>query len=202
MVAHQVKERLLADERGRPIQGLPIAARRRLLDEGQQPGVLAGRLPVGGLAAAADNDADFFNPGGDDLLEDDLQGRLLRPVEVDEALQRQTILVGAGGRNDGLADVHDRVPRLFEIKPRKTESSLGVKTAQAARERPRPPAAFCGPIWRSAVSSDPFLWPQSSSPLALMVSSPGWKHKLIEGAARPCGESNPPSIETPDKWGK
>ena len=62
------------------------------------------------LAAAADHDADFFNPGGDDLLQDDLQGRLLRPVDVDEALQGQTILAGTSGRNDGFSDVHDRVP--------------------------------------------------------------------------------------------
>ena len=45
------------------------------------------------LTSVADNDADLFDPGRDDFLDDDLQGRLLRPVDVDEALQRQASLV-------------------------------------------------------------------------------------------------------------
>ena len=120
VVANQVKERLLADERGGPIEGLSVAAGGRLLDEDQQPGEIAGCLPIGVLAAAADYEADFFNPGGgDDFLQDDLQGRLLRPVNVDETLEGQTILAATSGGNYGFSDVHDRVPGPLRARARR-----------------------------------------------------------------------------------
>ena len=79
MIADQVKERFADGKRRRPVQCLAVAPRRRLLDERQQAGILARRLPVGRPVCRTDHQADFFNPGGDDLFEDDLQGRLLVP---------------------------------------------------------------------------------------------------------------------------
>ncbi len=101
-----MQERLPADQRGRAIQGLAIAARAGLFDEDQQPRVVAGRFAIDRLAAAADDDADLFDAGGDDLFEDDLQGRLFHAVQIDEALQRQAILVRPGRGDHGFANFH------------------------------------------------------------------------------------------------
>ena len=74
MVAYQAEEGLPADQRGLGDgQGLTIAPRvAGLFDEDQQPRVVAGRFAIDLLAAAADDDADLFDVGGDDLFKDEI----------------------------------------------------------------------------------------------------------------------------------
>ena len=110
VVAHQVQEGLPADQRGRAMQGLAITAGAGLFDEDQQPRVVAGRFAIDLLAAAADDDAHLLDAGGDDLFEDDLQGRLFHAVQIDEALQRQAVLVRPGRGDHGFANFHAWIP--------------------------------------------------------------------------------------------
>ena len=106
MVAYQVQERLRTDQRCGAVQGLAIAARSGLFDEDQRPRIVARRFTINRLAAGPDDDRHLFDARGEDLLENDLQSRLFHPVQVDESLQRQAVLVWPSGRNHGFANFH------------------------------------------------------------------------------------------------
>src|SRR5205823_5395229 len=105
VVTDQVQERLAADERPGQAQRVAVAAWLGLFDERQVAGVLAGGGRVGTRVAGGDDQGDLVDAGGEDFLDDDFEGRLLRAVAIDQRLQRQRALSAAGGRDDGLANV-------------------------------------------------------------------------------------------------
>ena len=108
-------ERLAAHERRRAKEGLAVAARLGLLHEGEHPRVRPGRLDIGRLVAAAHDHADRLDARGSHLLDDDLQGGLFLPIEVDESLQGQAVLARSGGRDHGLVDFHAEVAPMRAV---------------------------------------------------------------------------------------
>jgi hypothetical protein len=70
-------------------------------------------MPVGGATigfrgARANDNADFFRAGVDRFLDRELQGRFVDSVTIDEMLQGQSVLRGAGGSDHCLPNPHIR----------------------------------------------------------------------------------------------
>lgn len=107
VVADEVEEGILGSEGVGGIDGVTVAAGVRLGEEAEMREVGAGGFGVTGFVAGPDDDADFFDAGGEDLLKQDGEDGALFAVGADEGLQREGALLGAGGGDDGFFDVHE-----------------------------------------------------------------------------------------------
>ena len=87
-------------------EGVPVAARLRLLDELEALHEVASGLGVGLAVARADDDADFLHVRTGGFIEDDAQRGTLDAVPVDKGLKGEGALVPPGGGDDGFADFH------------------------------------------------------------------------------------------------
>jgi len=86
------------------LDGVAVASGFGLGEEADGVGVGAGGLEVAGFVAGVDDDAGFFDAGGEDLLEEEAEDGTLFSVGGDEGLEGQGALLAARGGDDGFFD--------------------------------------------------------------------------------------------------
>jgi hypothetical protein len=106
MIADEMQERLCAREVSRQTQRMSVTAGIDLFDKMQSARMSPGGLAIGVPVAWSDDQTGFFDPGADDLFDENLQGGFRNSIAIDERLQGQGTLVDAGRRDDGFAKVH------------------------------------------------------------------------------------------------
>jgi len=120
-----------------------IAAGGGLLDELQAAGLGAGGGPIGRLIPGTDHDANLLDTGGDDLVDQNLEGGLGKSVAVDEGLKGKRALGLASRSDDGSFDLHGfKGFRCSELRaeagriPVHSQSRCAPRHARWAARRP------------------------------------------------------------------
>ncbi len=96
MVADHVQKGVAAHEVAGAVDGVAVAERLLLGDESDRAGVAASGLDEAALIAGPHHYADFFHLGGQGLLDENAEHRLLAAIAIDQGLQGKRALVGAG----------------------------------------------------------------------------------------------------------
>ena len=96
MVAHEMQERIASDKFTCAVDGMPMAQRLFLVDKLQPPGMWPCHLRIGLLVTGAHDQADGVDAGRHNLVQQDVEHRLLDAIAVDQDLQGQGTLPAAG----------------------------------------------------------------------------------------------------------
>ncbi len=81
-----MQERRRAHEIARAVDGVSVAQRFDLGDEGEAAGVVANRFGVGAFISRRDHDSDLRHASAERLFDEDCQDGFLRAVAVNERL--------------------------------------------------------------------------------------------------------------------
>jgi hypothetical protein len=106
MVAHEVQKRRVPDEGPAAQKRVPVPAQRLLFDKLHPHRRILQRARVTFAVARRDDDGGFIDTRARNFLDNDTDGRLLRPIRIDEGLQRQPILIPPRGGYDRFRDFH------------------------------------------------------------------------------------------------
>src|SRR5215471_4011468 len=101
-----MEEWLPFEEMARTPYGMSIAPRLRLGHELDMSQVFGDRLRVTAFIALPHHHTKVFQTGLENLFYEDGQNRFFHAITVDQGLQRQSALIGRGGRNDCFAYIH------------------------------------------------------------------------------------------------
>ena len=100
VIADHVQEGVATHEGAGAMDGVTVSERAGLGHETDRAGVAAGGLRVSGFIARPDHHADLLDARGEGLFDEDAEDGLLAAVAVDQGLEGQSALVGAGGGDD------------------------------------------------------------------------------------------------------
>src|SRR6516165_4601775 len=100
MIAHEVQKRFSSREAAGQAKSMAIAARLVLFDEMNPVRIFASRLSIRLMISPTDDNSDFLGAGSNHFFENDLQGGFFGAVAIDQGLQRERPLIGAGGGDD------------------------------------------------------------------------------------------------------
>ena len=111
MIADEQEKRIVSTKLRRAVDGVRVAERRGLFDEGESLGVIpcgdAIRLGIAGT----DDHADRLDPRAENFFDDDRERGFRDAVAINERLQRQRALIFASSGDESLAYVHEQAGR-------------------------------------------------------------------------------------------
>src|SRR5579864_7061402 len=100
MVADEVEKGIRFHEVARRINRVAVSERLRLRNKTDLRAISSQSFSITVLVAGPNDDTDGVHVRGEGFLDEDGEDRFLFPVGVDDSLQRQHPLIGAGGSDE------------------------------------------------------------------------------------------------------